>query len=296
MEQGAAITSEVADETREMWHLLENVHAIVYFAPEVIDAMKRIGLKGFWMGYFAGRAAPFGTASPAVVTATFFNFHGSMVSRALPDAWLLATPEQIHTARLEAIDATLRRVVDDRVLTGPEVREAADLAQEATRGCSVGGRPLFAATTTLPWPEPAHLRLWHASTLVREHRGDGHIAANLAHGFDGLDSLVLACATGGVPRPRMQAARGWSDEEWDDATARLDARGLLNADGLTDLGRAERSAVERTTDELAVEPWRHLGAGGTRRLRELLVPLVAAITSAGVVAFPNPIGLPRPQA
>ena len=295
MEQTASITSEVAAETRGMWHLLENIHAIVYFAPEVVDAAKRIGLKGFWMGYFAGRAAPFGTASDALVAATFFNFCESMVGRALPDAWAMATPDQILEARLEAIDATLRRVLDAEVLSSPELRQAADLAEEATGGCSVGGRPLFAATTTVPWPGPPHLRLWHAATLVREHRGDGHIAANVAAGFDGLDSLVMACGTGAVPRARLQGARGWTDDEWDGATARLVERGLFDGGGLTDLGRAERRAVELTTDALALEPWTHLGAGGTRRLRQLLEPLVAAVVSAGVVSFPNPIGLPPSQ-
>lgn len=292
MERTASITPEVAAETRGMWHLLENIHAIVYFAPEVTEAARRIGLKGFWMGYFAGRAAPFGAASDALVTATFFNFRHSMVARALPDAWAMATPDQVLEARLVAVDATLRRVLAADVLGSAELRQAAALAEKATAGCSVGGRPLFAATTTVPWPQPAHLRLWHAATLIREHRGDGHIAANVATGFDGLDSLVMASATGAVPRERLQAARGWTDEEWDGASARLGERGLLDGNGLTALGRAERDAVEHTTDALAVEPWTHLGGESTQRLRQLLEPLVAAVVSAGVVSFPNPIGLP----
>jgi len=54
---------------RRMWQLLETIHAVVYFAPEVLDAYTAVGLKGFWMGYFAGRSAPLGAASPEVVTA-----------------------------------------------------------------------------------------------------------------------------------------------------------------------------------------------------------------------------------
>jgi hypothetical protein len=115
---------------RRMWHLLEPYHATVYFAPEIIGAMRDVGLKGFWMGYFAGRSAPLGPVGPEVVTALFFGFHPSMVARALPDAWDLTSPEEVLAVRLAAVGAALERVLGDAV-DGPELAEAADLARWA---------------------------------------------------------------------------------------------------------------------------------------------------------------------
>jgi hypothetical protein len=280
--------------SRRMWHLLEPVHAVVYFAPEVVDSARSLGLKGFWMGYFAGRAAPLGPVAPEVVTATFFNFHRRMVDRALPDAWAIASPLDVLAARLDGVGRVLRRVLGDDVVAGRDVARAAELAEQAVSHCSLPGRALFAAHASLPWPDGPHLRLWHAATLLREHRGDGHVAANLAHGFDGVSAHVAVTASGAVPRASLQPHRGWTDEEWDGAAARLADAGLLDSGRLTAEGEARRRAVEDATDRLAAGPWDHLGTERTDQLADLLRPLVAAVTSSGLVPYPNPMGLPRP--
>jgi len=275
-----------------MWPAFETYHAHIYFVPEAAEAYRRLGLKGGWMGYFASRAAALGAASAELVTAVFFNFHPAMVARALPDAWELAPPEDVVAARLETADVALRRLIPDHI-GSPAEAEAAALAREAVEAPALSGRPLFAALRSLPWPDQPHLVLWHACTLLREHRGDGHVASLTAAGLDGCEAHVTLVATGSVPRDTLQSNRKWSDEEWKAAEDRLRARGWLDAAGrLTDAGRAGRAEVEARTDKLAEEPWRALGPERTERLLELLTPMARAINAAGGVPVPNPVGVP----
>jgi hypothetical protein len=279
---------------RRMWPAFETYHAQIYFVPEAAEAYRTLGLKGGWMGYFASRAAPLGPASPELVTAVFFNFHPAMVARALPDAWALAAPGDVLTARQEAADAALRRLIPDHI-GSPAEAQAAALAREAAEAPALAGRPLFAALRSLPWPDEPHLVLWHACTLLREHRGDGHVAALTVAGLDGCEAHVSVTATGAVPRETLQSSRKWSDEEWAAAEERLQERGWLDAEGrLTDAGRAGRAEVETRTDTLAEEPWRALGPERTERLLGLLAPMARAINDAGGVPVPNPVGVPAP--
>jgi hypothetical protein len=279
---------------RRMWQLLEPYHAVVYFAPESREELTAAGLKGGWMGYFASRAAPLGAVPAEVVQATFFNFAPAMVHRAIPDAWGFAPPERCVEARLRVADRTLRRLLGDAV-DDPAVAEAADLTRQAMAACRIEGRPLFAANLSLPWPDQPHLALWHGATLLREHRGDGHVAALVAAGLDGCEAHVTQVGSGAVPPEAIRPFRGWTDEQWDAAVGRLRARGLLADDGtLTPAGRRLRDEVEARTDELAAEPWRALGGEATDRLAGLLGPLVDGIVASKGVAYPNAMGVPRP--
>lgn len=278
---------------RTLWLLFEPIHAVTYFAAECEERYRALGLKGFWMGYFASRSAPFGRCSPELANATFFNFRPSMAERALPDAWSLASPEAVLDARLDGSVAALRGALGS-LAGGPDVAEAADLAEAAAAAArsSSAGRPLFAALSALPRPTEPLARLWHAATLLREHRGDGHVVASVAAGLDGLGAHVTFAATGAVPRARLQGARGWTDEEWEVAESRLAADGWLLDGRLTELGTQRRSDVEATTDWLAASPWATLGPEATMRLAELLRPLARQVADTGAVPFPNPIGVP----
>jgi hypothetical protein len=281
---------------RQMWRALETLHMTVYWAPEPRDAYRRAGLRGGWMGYFASRSAAMGPVPAEVVMATFYNFHPRMVRRAIPDAWSFASPDTVLAARFEGIDAALRRLLGGWV-EGPEVVEAADLARRAMDGLDPSGRPLFAAHAALPWPEPPHLALWHAATLYREFRGDAHVACLLTDNVDGLEAHVLAAGAGQLPGSVLREYRGWSEEEWAAAVARLRDRGWVEADGsLTEAGRAGREAREQRTDDLAMAPWRQVGADGCARLLELLDQPIRLVIEHGGVPFPNPVGLPAPTA
>jgi len=216
-----------------------------------------------------------------MVIATFFNFAPAEVRRCIPAAWALATPAQLLAARLAGIDGTLRRLLGDAI-GGPEMVEAAELARTASEGCTPEGRTLYAAHAALGWPEEPHLVLWHALSLLREHRGDGHIACLVADDVDGCQALVLHAAMGEVPAAVLQTTRARSDEEWGAAVGSLQGRGWLDAGGeLTELGRSHRQGVEDRTDALALAPWQHLGADGCERLRALVRPFSRAIVTSG---------------
>lgn len=259
---------------RELWTLFEPIHAVPYFAPEARAAYEAAGLRGYWRGYFAGRAAPLGRVGPEPVVAAFFGFAPSMVERALPAVWDLASPEAALAAKRAGALAALRRVLGET-----DVTDAVDVLESAVAGLDLAGRVLGAAHAALPVPDEPLVRLWHAAGVLREHRGDGHVAAYVAHDVDGCEALVLRASID-LDREWLQPYRGWTDEQWDAATERLRDRGLLGSRELLE-------SVEAATDAAALRAWRDVD---TDRAREVLAPLAAAAT--GVLPETSPIGLP----
>lgn len=277
---------------RRMWRLFETYHCVTYFTPQSRAATDALGCKGGWMGYFAARSAPLGAASPELVTAVFYNFHPSRVARALPDAWGIAQPERFLAARLGGVDAALQDMLGSQTLAGDELAEAAELAVEAAAAAPTGGRPLGAVNAALPVPDRPHLALWHAATVLRESRGDGHVAALVAGGLDPCETLVLFAADHGVTGEQMRTWRGWSEDEWAAAVGRLTGRGLLDGGGrLTDTGRLLRVSVEERTDAAAEAPWQALGEGRTDRLAELLWPIAVRLTEQNDGYRNNPMAI-----
>jgi hypothetical protein len=265
---------------RKAHRTLEPLHVIGYFAPEPTERVKELGVKGGMRAYFAMRSAPLGRVPAEVVVATFFNFAPEQVAKAIPSVWEVTTPEAVSEARYAGIDAAYRRSLGDEVVESAEMAEAAALAREATAACDDVGRALYAAHAALPWPEPPHLQLFHAQTLLREHRGDAHVAALMLAGLDGIEALVGYVPLGqGLPESLLRATRGWPDEAWDAAARRLRDRGLLDGDGdLTAAGRQQRDAIEAQTDLAAAAPYLRLGAERTDRLRALARPWSRTIT------------------
>ena len=283
----AAVRS--ATVARAMWTLFEPVHAVTYFAPEARAAFEDAGLRGFWRGYFAGRGAPLGPAGAAVVGASFFNFSPAMAARAVPGIWELISPAEALRVRLAGAVSALRPLLAG---LDAEVTAASDLLGRATAGLDCAGRALAAANAALPPPEDPVGRLWHAATLLREHRGDGHFAAMAVADIDGCEVLVLRCGLD-MRREDLQPIRGWTDEQWDGARARLAARGWIAPDGrLTSAGRDVHAAVEIATDQSAARPWTRLGPDGAADLAGVLTPIAQAC--ARVVPYPSPIGVPAP--
>jgi hypothetical protein len=269
---------------RKMWRTLEPYHGIVYFAPEATAAYEALGVTGF-DGYFASRAAPMGAVPAEVVIATFFNFNPDVVRHAIPAAWTSASPADLLAARLEAADVALRRAAGSRI-DDPGVARAAELARTAASGCTPAGRPLYAAHASLPWPDAPHLALWHGITLLREFRGDGHIACLVEADLEGIDALVLHAASGEVPRAALQTSRRWSDAAWEASVTRLAGRGVVDGAGaFTQAGAALRQHIEDRTDALAVAPWAALGVEGCDELRSLVRPLSKAIVESGTFGF-----------
>ncbi|WP_410786646.1 SCO6745 family protein [Kribbella sp. C-35] len=272
---------------RRMWKVLEPYHAITYFSPETRKATDALGLKGGWMSYFGCRAAPLGPVGPEIVAAVFYNFHPAMVARSLPDAWSYATPAQLLEARLTAVDNAVRRLFPDS-----DVTRAAELGRRAAELAPVAGRPIAAANAALEWPDEPHLVLWQATTILRESRGDGHVAALVAAGLSPCQALVTLSAAGGPSKEVFQLNRRWSDEEWSAASADLQSRGLLDADGtLTESGRTLRQQVEDTTDSLADQGWQALGDELSTELHDLVRPLSAVLMSDGLIPPDNPMSM-----
>jgi hypothetical protein len=282
--------ADAAQTARSMWTLFEPIHAVTYFTPEGRSAFEQAGLRGFWRGYFAGRAAPLGPVSAAVVTASFFGFAPGMVARAIPGVWELITPEEALRTRLAGATGALGRLLPEQ-----DVARAADLLWRPAGELDCAGRVLAAANAALPAPDDgstALARLWQAATLLREHRGDGHFAALVAAGVDGCESIVLRCGLD-LRREDLQPIRGWTDEEWDDARSRLADRGWVGADGaLTAAGREAHAAVEDATDRAASRPWARLGPEASAELAEVLTPIARACAS--VLPYPSPVGVPAP--
>jgi hypothetical protein len=270
---------------RRLWLAVEPVHAVTYFDPGCREAASGTGMKGFWMGYFGFRAAPLGPIGPAPVEAIFAGFRPQWVARALPDAWSYASPETCLEARLSSATAALRGagVVD------ADADAAAVMLEPLCASLVVTGRPLAAANAVLALSDDPVARLWQLTTTLREHRGDGHVAAIVAEGLSGLDAHLLQVAAG----ESKWGSRGWTDEERAEAEARLRDEGLLDAVGaLTAAGVARRAAVEERTDAAA---WAGgvgaaLGADGVDAVVVALRPATTAASS--LLYFPNPIGLP----
>lgn len=279
-------------DARAMWVRYETYHDVTYFTAESRAATDALGCKGGWMGYFGMRAAPLGAASPELVTATFYNFHPSKVARAVPDAWEVAPPAEFLATRLSGVDSSLRRMLPADVLAGKELAEAAELLREAARNAPIAGRPLAAANAALPWPDEPHLVAWQASTVLRESRGDGHVAALLTAGLDPCETLVMFGADTGLQPGYLQIARGWSEQEWAEAQERLRARGLVTEQAeLTTEGTVLRRWVEDRTDQSASAPWRGIGEDATTRLTELLTPISLLVAQANEAMAVNPLGL-----
>jgi hypothetical protein len=270
---------------RDLWARYESVHALVYFHPTVLAALEAVGLRGFWRGYFAQRAAPLGPVGEAPVRASFYGFAPAMTARALPAVWDLASPAAVLAARQDGAGRALAELLPDL-----DDRLADDLWAVAS-ALPCDGRVLAAANAALPRPDDPRQRLWQAATTLREHRGDGHVAALLTAGVTGIESLVLRTASD-LDRKVTQSARGWSDEEWSAAAEALRERGLLVAeDEISDAGRDLLARVERVTDDLAWDGWTRAGGtvdGARRLVRDLREP---ALTCQAVLPAVHPIGV-----
>lgn len=285
------VTQHAPARAREVWRLLEPLHAVTYFSAEPLAHLRSAGYRGFWMGYFASRAAPLGRASAELVHALFHNFSLDHVARALPDAWDFAPPEAALTARQAGSVLALRRQLGG-LADSPAVTRGAELAWRAASEAPLEGRPLYAANRALPAPRDDLGLLWHAASLLREHRGDGHVAALTAAGIGGREAHVIhSLATGTAPQV-YAVARNLDPTEWASILAGLRVRGLVGETGaLTAAGRAAKESVEAITDDLARAAYSGLTEDELDELVRALRPLTAAVVESGDIPAQSPMGL-----
>jgi hypothetical protein len=277
----------------------EPIHGMIYFTPHRAAAYAQVGIAHQRTAYFASRSAALGPVSAETVIATFFNFSPAVVRRAIPAVWDVASPAEVLAARLDAADRSLRQAWPGEIAS-PQVREAADVARRAAERAATQpqGRPLFAAHAGLAWPDEPHLVLWQALTLLREYRGDGHVALLLTEGLDGLGALITHAATGSIAAEALRTSRAWSEQEWAAGVDRLRGDGWLACGpelALSETGQRRRQSIEDRTDQLAVYPYEAIGEDGCARLRELTTPLSAAVVAADL-GFPPVLAAQYTQA
>ena len=265
----------------------EALFAAAIVCPEGIAAIQALGVPIDVASInFVTRTAPMGAVSAEVAVSVFFNFNPEAVEPVIPAAWAAAAPDAILDAHRAALDAPLAAAL--AALDPGDLAEYARLARTAAESACehVEGRALFAGFAGLPWPEGDHLVAWHAARLLREHRGDGHVAALVVEGLSGIEALVVHEAFDPtMPRGVLRRSRSWRREQWATAVGGLRRRGWLTDDEtltMTDDGRARRQGIEDRTSELAAVAFEAIGPDGLERLVELGGQVAVAVRSAGL--------------
>ena len=260
----------------------EPLHSCAYYAPE-INEFTSLGFHGWWHAYFAYRSAPLGNASSQLVTEVFYNFAPRMVERSVPGCWEILAADAVRREQLSIVGRALTRIFDSYAW-GSELRTVVELLAGALPELDVTNRPLFAAWASQPWPEESVLGLWHASTLLREFRFDGHNEALRQAGVSGLGSHLLMVADGRGTPDVVQKIRGWTPDEWATEMTLLQDAGWLDPSGLhTTKGRSARKEIELQTDQHAASIPSKLGEDNSELVLGLLERVSQFLLSEDVV-------------
>jgi hypothetical protein len=266
-----------------MYDLLEPICMVTFFADECNEELAALGHRTYWDGYFASRAAPLGRVPAEVVHAAFYNFADGEVARHIPSAWETISPEASAAARGRGSAASLRRIVGEEMAGSPGLARAADLTAKAATSAPTEGRMMYAAMRTLPVPSDPVARLWHSATMLREHRGDGHIAALVGAGIGGTEAHVLSALDMGIyPPESFGRVQHLPKERLATVMKGLRDRGLVDTDGrFTDAGRETKQRIEALTDELAAPPYDFLSSTELDELVTALEPITATVVATG---------------
>jgi len=277
----AASSSPAESLGRRMFRLVEPIGVVTYQAAEPTETLMALGLRNVWDAYFAGRAAALGRVPAEVVHALFYNFAEGEAARHIPRVWEMTTPEAALAARQQGSVAALRRILGD--LSGvPGLARAADLATRAATDAPMEGRPMYAALRRLPVPEEPVARLWHAATLLREHRGDGHVAALVGAGIGGTECHVLHALSEGMPAERFGRIHHLPSARLAAVIDGMRSRGLVDDSGrLSDVGRTTKERIESLTDDLAAPAYAGLAPSELDHLIADLEPISAALDAVG---------------
>jgi hypothetical protein len=267
---------------RRLFELIEPICLVNFFSPEPNNSMAALGLRNYWDGYFAGRSAPLGRVPAEVVHAAFYSFTEGEVARHIPKVWDTTTPQAAHTAREQGCAAALRRILGDLVET-PGLAHATEILAVASTSAPTEGRFMYAGLRALPMPEEPVARLWHAANMLREHRGDGHVAALLCEQIGGTEAHVLSALASGIyPAESFGRIHHLPQARLAEVMGGLRDRGLLDASGrFTDAGRATKGRIESLTDTLAEAPYADLELRQLDQLITLLEPISSRLAAAG---------------
>ncbi|WP_030470518.1 SCO6745 family protein [Lentzea aerocolonigenes] len=267
---------------RRMHELLEPICLVTFFADECNEELAALGHRTYWDGYFASRAAPLGRVSAEVVHAAFYNFADGEAARHIPSAWETIPPEASVAARERGSAASLRRILGDLAGT-PGLVRAADLTTKAATSAPMEGRVMYAGMRTVEVPSDPVARLWHSATMLREHRGDGHIAALVGARVGGTEAHVLSAIAMGIHPPEsFGRIHHLPKKRLAEVMEGLRKRGVVDADGrFTDAGRELQQRIEALTDELAEAPYEALTPAELDELVAELEPISARLVETG---------------
>lgn len=268
---------------RRMFELLEPICLVTFVADESNEEQAALGHRTYWDGYFAGRAAPLGRVPAQVVHAAFYNFADGEAARHIPSAWETIPPEASLAARERGSTASLRRILGEELAGSPGLVRAADLTTKAATSAPTAGRVMYAGMRTVAVPGDPVARLWHSATMLREHRGDGHIAALLGAGIGGTESHVLSALDMDIhPAESFGRIHHLPKERLAEVMAGLRQRGLVDAEGrFTDAGRETKRRIEALTDDLAAPPYEALSPAELDELITGLEPITARLVATG---------------
>src|SRR4051794_3297557 len=265
---------------RRMFELVEPIGVIPYSADEPNETMFALGFTNYWDTYFAGRAAPLGVVPAEVVDALFYNFAPGEVARHIPKVWSTTTPEAAIAARRTGCANALRRILAEHIDT-PAFTRATELLLKAATSAPIEGRPMYAALRALPVPDDVVVRMFHAASLLREHRGDGHIAALMAEGVGGLEAHALFALGMDMPAEKFGRIHHLPPAQLAAVIDGMRDRGLIGDDGwLNERGRAVQQRVEEITDDLAAKPYESLEPDELDELMSVLEPFAAVLVAA----------------
>jgi hypothetical protein len=275
--------------SRSLAAALEPVIGQVFFSPECHAAYAKLGFAPSpgQMGlvhlpdgpaYFTSRGSLLGQVRPGVVAAAFGVFKPEVVTAGVTLGWSLTDAPTIFEARWMGAVAQLERVV------GPaddDVARAAELLERAVEPLPVAGRALFAGLRSW-WDDPTDrwTRLFHLGDMLRECRGDAHIAAWSSSGLDGVEIGLLNDPYMGLPLRSYVRTRGWSEEDLAAGVERLREHKWLDGEALSDEGLALREDIERVTDLQMMPALEALG-DDLGEVIGLLRPWGVAIREAG---------------
>jgi len=263
---------------------LGGLHAPVYRSRELRARLASAGIDEPMAAYLAQRSAPLGTPGPDLVASAFYGFSPRVVAEYLSGVWDRVSPLRTIEITLDAMRELLQRLLAGHEA---EVEELADALAPVAAAHATAGRPLAAAWSAVPAPGEPLLDLWLATCVIRESRGDGHVALLVAADIGPLESHLVTQGDRAELRPALEAMRGWTSEEIDAAAQRLRERGLLDAEGgRTDEARALRADIERRTDELSSAPWIEVGPAAVGRIADLALALLPPVIGSGTLLPP----------
>lgn len=221
------------------------MHAV--WSRGTYDALSSLGLN-FLTGYVWGRASGMGEPAAAVVVSAFACFEPGLVTSLYEEARGKVSRADLVTARDESTSRSLARVLGDAGVADADVTRVVGVLRRAIDAADGTGRPLFSGLASQPWPAGPAGQLWRACDILREHRGDGHVAACVAAGVDAVAMNILTELYLGMPLFAYSASRAWPEDVLSATVERLRGDGLVDGDALSAQGRRLRDDIEAHTD------------------------------------------------